>query len=378
MQKSLKQYCPLIFGGLIFTAVLTLLLCLPLSVYAATGSLGSETPVVYCTYKDTDGKEVDGNKLGAGTYEVTFNVKDMSSASVLQITASYPESVTVDSSAVNQLSDADTNFSSMGYLASDGNIVFGYVSNAEDTSALASEGTALFSVDMTFSEACDTDGDGFIDPDVDGLITAASNPNLTFALADYGDGYDDEYAIDISTDTSYNGERYQMLFDASPSSGHTVSGSIVVMSDTTGATNGVSAYGEYTVDVYSDSDRSDLVTSATTDNEVGNNKFTTEALSPGTYYATITSQYAIPRNVTIVVEDNDIDAGQIPMIPCEFDGNGGITADDAKFVYRAASTKEGIEYCDFDGNGGVTADDAKLVFKFATSTDYKDLVIRYN
>lgn len=364
MQKSLREHGSLIMGALILFVALGLFLCLPLSVQAATGTLGTETPYIYCTYTNSEGKEVDGNKLDAGTYKVTFNIKDMTSASVLQVTASYAETVTVDSSTVVQLTDTNTDFSSMGYLASDGNIVFGYVSNANDTSALTVEGTALFSLDVTFAEACDAAD----------VITITSDPNLTFALADYGDGYEDEYAIDIDEATSYPGNRYQMLSDVSPESGHTVSGSIVVMTDATGATLGSSAYGEYTVDVYSDLERSSLVTSTTTINNE-KNLFTLEGLADGTYYATISSTYAIPRNVTIVVNGADIDAGDIPVICCDYNTDSTVTADDVKYVYGAAATGTLKEYCDLNSDGIASADDAKVVYAFAASSSYKDLVI---
>ena len=366
MQKSIKQYASYILGAATLFVMIALFMCLPHSAFAATGTLGTESPEIYCTYKDADGKEVDGNKLEAGTYEVSFNIKNMTSAAVLQITASYNGEVTVDSSSVIELSDIDTNFSSMGYLTDDGNIVFGYVSNADDTSPLTAEGTSLFTIDMTFANSCDAAD----------VITVSTDPNLTFATADYGDGYDDEYALDISEATSYTGTRYLMTCDVTPSLGRTVSGNVVMMTDTDGSSNGTSAYGEYTVNVYSDADRTDLVTTAVTDNTVGNNKFVIENLTAGTYYATISAQYAIPRDVTIIVADSDIDAGSIPMICCEFDNDGYVTTNDAKFIFESSLKGNNIEYCDFDGDGYVTTNDAKIVFKLSLSSNYQELTLK--
>ena len=368
MQKSLREHSSLILGALILFVALGLFLCLPLSAQAATGTLGTETPYVYCTYKNSDGKEVDGNKLDAGTYEVTFNVKDMTSASVLQVTASYADTATVDSSTVAQLTDTNTDFSSMGYLASDGNIVFGYVSNADDTSALTTDGTALFSLDVTFADACDAAD----------VITIASDPNLTFALADYGDGYDDEYAIDIDEATDYSGARYQMLSDVSPSVGHTVSGTIVLAQDVTGAcNNAILAYGEYTIDVYSDSERTALVTSVQSTCADGVNSFVIDGLSDGTYYATVTSTYSIALdNVTIIVSGADITDAVIPVVGCDMNKDGFVSAEDAKIVYKAAGTGELAEYCDFSGDGFASAEDAKVTIKFAASYYLPELTIQ--
>ena len=119
------------------------------------------------------------------------------------------------------------------------------------------------------------------------------------------------------------------------------------------------------------------VTSEYVDGTTPVNTFALDNLTAGTYYAVISSDYALPRTVTITVSDSAIDAGAISMICCDFDKNGGITGDDANYVYKAAArTNEYTPYSDFDGNGGVTGDDANIVYKLAAiSTRYPDLVI---
>ncbi len=368
MQKSLREHSSLIMGALILFVALGLFLCLSLSAQAATGTLGTETPYIYCTYTNSEGKEVDGNKLDAGTYKVTFNIKDMTSASVLQVTASYADTVTVDSSTVAQLTDTNTDFSSMGYLASDGNIVFGYVSNANDTSALTVEGTALFSLDVTFAEACDAAD----------VITIASDPNLTFALADYGDGYDDEYAIDIDETTSYPGKRYQMLSDVSPESGYTVSGTLVLAQDATGACDkAILAYGTYTIDVYSDSERTALVTSVQSTCADGVNSFVIDGLSDGTYYATVSGEYSISlENITIIVSGADITDVVVPIVACDMNKDSTVSTEDAKVVYKAAASGDLKEYCDFNGDSIASAEDVKVVLKFAAGTNLPAITVQ--
>ena len=166
------------------------------------------------------------------------------------------------------------------------------------------------------------------------------------------------------------------VFESTASAGYTVSGTIDVASDATGASAGFSVGGEYTIDLYSDAARTELVATATSSYANKVNSFTFENLASGTYYATITSEYSLPReNVTITVGDADITGAVITVVPCEFDGNGGVTADDAKFVYKAASSGANAEYCDFDNNGGITADDAKYIFKMASNSSLPALSI---
>lgn len=309
MQRSVKIRYSVFIGIFMAFAALALFFCLPQSAYAATGTLGTETPYFYCTYADAEGNEVDGNKLDAGTYTVTFNVQDMASASVMQITASYPETVTLDDSTVTQISDTDTNFSSMGYLASDGNIVFGYVSNEADTSSLNTEGTALFSVDMTFPQECDTDGDGYIDPDTDGLISISSDPNLSFALADYGDGYDDEYAL-VDVYDGYPGALYIMTADVSPSGGYDISGQIKVATDLTGTETTGGIVG---INVSVQKDGATIAQSVTDEN--GN--YTLSAIPAGEYTMLISGDTTIDREVTLIVtESKTVDS--VGIVICDY------------------------------------------------------------
>lgn len=365
------------FGGSIlavFMAFLAAMMCfisLPLVSNAETGTLGTESPEIYCTYAQ-DGVAVDGNELTAGTYDVSFVVSGVKSLSVVQITATYDESVvTVASEPSYMISsdDADLAMLSMGYTLSGGNIVFGFVSDNDDCSSVSEKKQILATVSMTFASDCDAAD----------YITVSQNPNLTFLQVDYGDGYDDEYAL-VDSFTDYDGVLYLMTCDVTPDFGYNITGEIVIMTNQNDVTNGTPAYGAYTVDVYADADRTDLVTSVTTVSETNENNetrnmFNIRGLLNGRYYATISSEYSIPRNVEIVVSGSDIDAGMIPMICCDFDKDSLISSADAKIVYTSIVNENLKDYCELDGDDVVASSDAKIVYQFVTSYSYDSLTI---
>lgn len=370
MKSNTKHIGNAFLGVFVFLSAVLVFISLPFISYAQTGTLGQDSPEIFCVYEQ-DGVAVDGNYLKAGTYNVSFMLSDISSLSVFEVTATYDtEQVTIESTPSALISnDEAVALDSMGYILSDGNIVFGFVSTDDSCSVLTESEYVLATVTMTFASDCDAAD----------YIKISQNPNLTFAQADYGDGYDDAYAL-VENFEDYNGALSLMKADVTPSFGFNVSGELVIMVNSDGSTNGTPTYGEYTVDVYSDSDRTDLVTSVTsvyaanTNNEI-KNTFNINNLTNGTYYATISSEYSMPRDITIVVSGKDISAGAIPMICCDFDQDKVITAGDAKSVYIAAGTGQLREYCELDGDGAVGASDAKIVYIFSASSRYDTLII---
>lgn len=366
-----KWYASIAFAVSMFI-MLVLFICLPHEALAAAGTLGTESPEIICTYTNSEGTEVDGNTLEAGTYNVSFVVKGMSGISVAQVTATYTENATFASEPVALLSDADTTFSSEGYVVGDGNLVFGFVSNNADASAVNPEGTILATFSVTFASACDAAD----------AITVSTNPNHTFILADYADGYDDEYAL-VDSFYGYNGTLYLMASDVTPSVvvGHNVSANLVVMTKANGTTNNVAVNGEYTIDVYSDSARETLVTSVksvnTTVDEINTNSFVIEGLTDGTYYATISSDYSVTRDdITIVVNGADLAGTNIPVLACDFDSSNTIGAADAIPLYKAASSGSTNMIYDLDGSNTVSAADAIILNSCASGTpSYKPITI---
>lgn len=369
-----KKAMSVLLGAVTLFVMLLLFVCLPSTVSAAAGTLGTESPEIYCTYTNAEGTEVDGNVLEPGTYNVSFKLKDMANASVIQVTAAYGEGVTLADKPISLLSDTVTDITSEGYVISNGSIVFGFVSNNDGTSIIKTgeEDVILAIFTVTFAEACDAAD----------VITVSTNPNNTFALADYADGYNDEYALDTEF-AGYNGVLYPMTCDVTPtlSVGYSVSGSIVVMTNSSGDTAGTAVSGEYTLDVYSDVDRTQLVTSVTTvesvdENNKKTNSFVIDSLEAGTYYATLSGQYAISRNdITIIVSDSDIVAPAIPTIVCDYNKDAKITGIDAITVYSDATGAQSA-YCDLNGDGKVTGIDAITVYSCAASGNYDSITIQ--
>lgn len=356
-------------------AMLILFICLPHTVLAQAGTLGTETPKIICTYTDSDGKEVDGKDLKAGTYDVGFVVKDMSAISVTQVTVTYTDTATVASAPVSLLSDTDTSFASEGYVIGDGNIVFGFVSNNTDTSAVDPEGTVLASFSVTFASDCKAEE----------VFTVSENPNLTFILADYADGYNDEYAL-VSKFSGYTGRLCPMNANVSPVLlvGHRVSGDVTIVTGANDASLGQNAYGQFTINLYSDPERTedsliDTVCSVCEkSNDTTTNVFIIENLAKGTYYATASGDYALPRNFIIEVGDEDITNAVLPMIVCDINQDGYIGVDDAKEVTKISvigSSSSKYNYSNLNNDGFVSVDDAKIVIAFTGNSSYNQYTI---
>lgn len=333
---------------------------LPSIVNAQTGTLGSEEPHIYFVY-EKDGEQVDGNNLAAGEYTVSVFVSNYTSSSVLEVTANYDtEKVSVAPQPVTLLSDTVADIESMGYLLEDGKMVFGFVSTNGENTLFTDSDVLIAELKITFTEACDAAD----------YITVSDNPNFTFAQADYTDGYNDEYSLASNSDYSdYNGILYVMTCDVTPGFGHSVRGSLVVMTNNKGATNGVPVVGEYTISVYADYEKTKLVKEVTSINNEAENYFVIDQLSDGTYYASITSTYAIARdNIVIKVSGNDIVAAPIPIVCCNFDGNTSISPADAIAIYNAKSLDETNAYLNLDGNSTISPADAVIVYGCSNGT----------
>jgi hypothetical protein len=360
MQLTSKKLSGLFFGTLALFGLLVLFICLPSNAFGATGTLGSESPEIYCTYFNEDGSEVDGNNLKAGTYDVSINLKGMASASVIQVTATYSEDATVSTESSYLLSDTVTDMKSMGYLIDDENIVFGFVSDNDSCSDILSEGTVLATISVTFANDCDADD----------VISISSNPNLTFVIADYGDGYDNEYALDTEF-ADYNGTLYLMTCDVTPSNGYTVDGSIVVATSSTGATSGKAAYGEYTMTVYSDEERTNVVSTVQSvyDNTEKTNTFSL-LLPTGTYYATLEYDYALTRDdITITVSNENIADVQIPVVACNISNSDtNINVNDVSAVKTGSINPDAYPYCDLNADDLINVNDVVIAKSLAFST----------
>lgn len=83
---------------ILLACIVVLLAAVPqISVFAEKGTLGTENPVWKASFLDSDGNAADGNSLIAGEYTVNLNLYGMKTVSVLQISATYTDAVTVNS-----------------------------------------------------------------------------------------------------------------------------------------------------------------------------------------------------------------------------------------------------------------------------------------
>ncbi len=227
-KKHSISICAVMASAVIVTVIAMLTFLTP-NVTAFAAALGEETPEIYCTYSK-DNEEVDGNRLTAGTYDVSFCVKGVESISTLQFTATYDSSVTIDSSSLSLMSDNHVDVTSMGPVVDNagGNLVLGFVSDNADYSSINPDGQVLATMSVTFATDCDAAD----------VLVPSTNPHHTFVQVDYADSHTDEYALVSNEEAAdYNGVLYPMTCDITPSKGHSVSGSLVIMKNTKGATD---------------------------------------------------------------------------------------------------------------------------------------------
>ncbi|MGN0522321.1 MAG: hypothetical protein ACI4IQ_06750 [Eubacterium sp.] len=146
--------------------------------------------------------------------------------------------------------------------------------------------------------------------------------------------------------------------------GHTVSGSIVVATRPDGTTTNKAAYGDYTFTLYSDAARTVEVGSFTSvyDGDAKTNTFSA-TLADGTYYATLTYDYAITRSdITIIVDGADTAEAVIPVVACDFDKNTSVNVLDTNACVKATGgSYSTYAYCDLDANGAVNVLDVSIV-----------------
>lgn len=346
MNSKAKSDSSILIGILVFVSAVLIFFSIPFVSYAQTGTLGQESPEIYCTYEQ-DGVAVDGNELTAGTYDVSFVLTGMSNMSVFEVTATYDEEqVTIDSAPSYLISDnADAALDSMGYILSDGNIVFGFVSANEACSPLTEDEQIIATVKMTFESDCDAAD----------YLTVSQNPNLTFAQADYGDGYDDSYAL-VESDSDYSGNLYLMTCDVTPAipDAFNVSGQIKIATDVTGTNTTVGIAG-ITVKV----EKEDLVVAQDETDQDGN--YTLPAVPEGEYTMTITGPSTIDRKVTLVVSadkavDTVMNVDSIGIVICDYNKDTLINATD-NGIFASAYSGEYNIYCDFNRDGSVNATD---------------------
>lgn len=359
-----------VMASAVIVAVIAMLTFLTPNVTAFAAALGAETPEIYCTYTK-DNEEVDGNRLTAGTYDVSFYIKGVENISTLQLTATYDSSVTIDSSSLSLISDNQVDVTSMGPVIDNagGNLVLGFVSDNANYSSINPEGQLLATMSVTFAADCDAAS----------VIVPSTNPHHTFVQVDYADSYTDEYALVSNEEAAdYNGVLYPMTCDITPSKGHSVSGSLVIMTNAEGQSNGTAVYGDYTINIYASPDMKttepiktiNSVYTAKTEDTEASNLFTIDTLPSGTYYVSISSDYAVTRNdIVITMGNEDIADVIIPVVVCDYNKDNGVSVADAGALFTSAAGESSLYY-DLNGDNGVSVADAGIIYACATSDNY--------
>lgn len=360
MQNAfVKKRIGAVIGTLTFLVLIALFVCLPNTSYGAT--VGSEKPNIYCTYTDSDGKQYDGDKLPAGTYDVNFYLEGVSELSVVQVTAKYSADATVDTAAKSLLSNEVTGISSMGTITQNSNLVFGFVSDSDSCSAINSDGTLLATFSVAFANKCDASD----------VISVSTSPNETFVLTDYNDGLKDEYALVTQAD-DYDGTLYLMACDVSPKGpGCDITGKITIATSLDGGASDTGIGGiNLTVKTADDS----TVATAVTDS---NGDYTLADIPAGEYKMLISGETTIDRTVTLVVSESK-DVSSVSVAICDYNHDGEVNAMDKLTFYTAFSgTSDDYNiYCDFNKDDDVNAMD-KLVFYsfFGKEVKYADVTL---
>lgn len=356
MNINAKKRVGVIFGALAFLVFIALAVCLPRVSYAAT--LGTESPSIYCTYTDTNGKQCDGDRLPAGTYDVNFYLQGVAELSVVQVTSTYSSDVSVEAEPEALLSDNVTGVSSMGTVTNDSNLVFGFVSDSDTCSAVTSDGTLLATFKVTFASACDAAD----------VISVSTDPNKTFVLANYEDGFDDEYAL-VTESADYPGHLYQMTCDVSPSTGYDITGKIKIATDLTGTE--VSS-GIANINLTVKSADGSVIATAITDS---NGDYTLSGLPEGEYKMLISGETTIDREVTLVVTESK-DVGSVGIVICDYNKDKLINDTDYS-AFIEAYTGNYNYYCDYNGDKMVNDTDYMTFVTFYNSTvNYVDVTLK--
>lgn len=346
MKHSIKSFLTTPFVCLI---VIISLLALPMNASAETGTLGKETPVITCKYYDSTGKEANGNRLTAGSYDVDVILSGMKGVSVIQLTANYTSTVTA--MAVKSTYAENHDMELGGQKIEGGNLTVFQISENADTSAIDKNGTVMVTLSVTVSSFCD-----FAD-----VFSFSTDPNLTFIEADYGDGYYDCYALNASAAYSA-GKLYPMTADVTPYIAPTefdVNGKITPAGDTKGAaiTNGVAGI---TVSV------KDTEIKAVTDKD---GSYTIPALKAGNYTLVISGDTVKAREVALTVASanavdyNQINVDALGVVICDYNADGKINTTDATLF-----TKEATPNRDLNADGTVDAKDAAIFKTFFNKT----------
>lgn len=325
----------------------------PFTAYAQAGTLGDETPNIYCEFTDSQGKRANGNELAPGTYTVDIMLSGMKTVSVFDVSADFDPQVVTSLNIVSTIADSNAEFS-CGCQRVDtdekNRILIILATENEDCTSVNSRGTSMATLSVTIGSACDFEKVFLFRKDVD----------VSFVAADLGDGFEKRY---VDFETAGESELWvkKLHFDASPvlsANAFDVSGKIMIATNLDGTRSSVGV-GGITVSV----DGTDI--SAVTESD---GSYVLPAVPVGDHTLTISGTTTIDRKVTLSVSADKASNGlitvvDVPVCVCDYNHDGYINGLDSS-TYSAAYTGEYNVYCDFNGDGYVNGLDSSTYSAF--------------
>lgn len=365
MKKSFSKFFVALIIGILLAVTL------PVSAFAAENGAGEATdaPYLYCAFYDAadteQTTELDGNRLSSGTYLVEVRLEGMETLSVFQYTAEYDPSVVTSLSTEATIVENSGDMSLGGIKVANAEngkqrVVIALASTDEVGTSLGTDHPDNVIATMAVTIAC-AEGETIDFQDVFRFVT---DPDLTFAEADYNDGIEDVYALDIVTPTAY--DKQLMTADESPENELepetiTVSGKILIASDAQGT---ASAFGLRGVKVYA-YDNDNQVIAETVSNAAGDKStwgdYSLE-LPAGTTNLMV-GDYVVDTIVNrgfTIAGDADVEDANVAVVMCDYNDDTFINVID-KTVFNNAQKNEYSIYADFNNDEFVNVID-KTVF----------------
>lgn len=337
----------------VFLILIVSLFSFPLSAFAENEVKSS--PYLYAEYFSEDGKRADGNILSSGNYKMQFVLEGVSSLSEMEFTANYGSEVVFNN--FSTIADNDTSVNALCRIENN-NLILCFVSLNDDYTEVNSDGTVLFTADITVNS------DSIVD--MKQVVPVSTDPNFFFIETNYGDidkssvpySYNC-YGLDENSEYSFSGTVTTMVCDLSPElpTAHSVSAYIGALAKPT------ASFGTYPV--------SGAVVTAGGMTSVtdSNGQFVIDGLIPGTYEATVTYKYGLTRNFTIVVSDSDIKSDiMVGIVSCDLSEDKVINNGDyslyKKYIGVNNQSDRYILGYDFNVDGVINNGDYAIYKKF--------------
>ena len=365
MKAASKKF----FFVLLSTLLISMLVPVSASADNPNSTLGTETPYMYCTFIDAEGREVDGNSLESGDYTVDVRVGEMENASILQFTAEYDSSVITDLDVTRTIADDAGSDVSLGGIKDENNIlVVALASEDNNASALTDEfGTSIATMDISV-DAGENDAIDFED-----VFSFSNDPDLTFLEADYADGYNDAYVTDVNASATYN--TYLMTADASPDF-LTVSGKVVIANALSGE-NGTKGIGG--ISVYDDVNFEAISTTAADGTFTVHVPRGTTELTLSNFgfvngqHSSVNKGNTVDRTINLGGKQSVESETPVPVIVCDYNGDGSVTGADYQIFSGSIDAVSGDSkysvYYDLNADGSVSGADYQIMSAFIGNVD---------